>query len=284
MKNEVQLIECPRDAMQGIHEFISTDKKVEYLNSLLKCGFHTLDAGSFVSPKAIPQMADTAEVLDRLDETDTKLSVIVANKRGAIDAVNHPRVDILGFPFSVSETFQQRNANSSILESMDRVKQIRELCARENKQMLIYLSMAFGNPYGDLWDADIVAEWTQKLAELDIELFMPSDTIGSSNEESIASVFGLLSKEFPKLQVGAHLHTTPNSWKEKMEAAWTSGCRRYDSALKGLGGCPMAKDDLTGNMATENVLSFMEEKEVATGIDSDAWVNSLQLSGSTFPA
>lgn len=284
MKNEVQLIECPRDAMQGIHEFISTDKKVEYLNSLLKCGFHTLDAGSFVSPKAIPQMADTAEVLDRLDETDTKLSVIVANKRGAIDAVNHPRVDILGFPFSVSETFQQRNANSSILESMDRVKQIRELCARENKQMLIYLSMAFGNPYGDLWDADIVAEWTQKLAELDIELFMPSDTIGSSNEESITSVFGLLSKEFPKLQVGAHLHTTPNSWKEKMEAAWTSGCRRYDSALKGLGGCPMAKDDLTGNMATENVLSFMEEKEVATGIDSDAWVNSLQLSGSTFPA
>lgn len=284
MKNEVQLIECPRDAMQGIHEFISTDKKVEYINSLLKCGFHTLDAGSFVSPKAIPQMADTAKVLDRLDETDTKLSVIVANKRGAIDAVNHPRVDILGFPFSVSETFQQRNANSSILESMDRVQQIRELCARENKQMLIYLSMAFGNPYGDLWDADIVAEWTQKLAELDIELFMPSDTIGSSNEESITSVFGLLSKEFPNLQVGAHLHTTPYSWKEKMEAAWTSGCRRYDSALKGLGGCPMAKDDLTGNMATENVLSFMEEQDVTTGIDSDAWVNSLQLSGSTFPA
>lgn len=284
MRNEVQLIECPRDAMQGIHEFISTDKKVEYLNSLLKCGFHTLDAGSFVSPKAIPQMADTAEVLDRLDETDTKLSVIVANKRGAIDAVNHPRVDILGFPFSVSETFQQRNANSSILESMDRVKQIRELCARENKQMLIYLSMAFGNPYGDLWDADIVAEWTRKLAELDIELFMPSDTIGSSNEDSITSVFGLLSKEFPKLQVGAHLHTTPNSWKEKMEAAWTSGCRRYDSALKGLGGCPMAKDDLTGNMATENVLSFMDEKEVTTGIDPDAWFRSLQLSGSTFPS
>lgn len=284
MSKAVQLIECPRDAMQGIHEFIPTKQKVDYLNSLLKCGFHTLDAGSFVSPKAIPQMADTSKVLDQLHETDTKLSVIVANKRGAIDAVNHPRVDILGFPFSISETFQQRNANSSILESMDRVKEIRELCTRENKELLIYLSMAFGNPYSDQWDADIVAEWTRKLSELDINLFMPSDTIGSSNEETITAVFGLLSKEFPKAQIGAHLHTTPDTWKEKMEAAWSSGCRRYDSALKGLGGCPMAKDDLTGNMATENVLSFMEEKEVETGIDHQAWLEAMNLSNSTFTA
>lgn len=284
MSKELQLIECPRDAMQGIHEFISTDIKVEYINSLLKCGFHTLDCGSFVSPKAIPQMRDTAEVLDRLDDSgSTKLSVIVANKRGADDAVDHSRVDILGFPFSVSDQFQKRNTNASREEALDRVKEMQDLCLKHEKQLLVYLSMAFGNPYNELWDAEIVAEWTGKMEELGIELFMPSDTIGSSNSESISAVYGLLTSEFPNLQVGAHLHTTPDTWNEKMDAAWDNGCRRFDSAIKGFGGCPMAKDDLTGNMATENVLGFLEGKKVETGINPDAWITSMQLAEKTFP-
>ena len=281
---ELQLIECPRDAMQGIHDFIETDKKVAYINALLKCGFHTLDCGSFVSPKAIPQMADTSEVLDRLDlGSATRLSVIVANKRGAFDAANHPRVDILGFTFSVSNQFQLRNTNASREEALDRVKEVKELCTRHDKELLIYLSMAFGNPYNEKWHPDIVAEWTRKLSALDIHLFMPSDTIGSSTALSITDVYNLLNKEFPSLQIGAHLHTTPDSWKEKIEAAWNSGCRRFDSALKGLGGCPMAKDDLTGNMPTERVLQFLEEKGVGSEIDEQAWAEAMLLSGKTFP-
>lgn len=270
--------------MQGIHEFIDTDKKVAYINTLLQCGFHTLDCGSFVSPKAIPQMADTSEVLDRLDEgAATKLSVIVANKRGALDAANHPRVDILGFPFSVSDQFQRRNTNASRQEALDRVKEVKELCVKHDKELLIYMSMAFGNPYEEKWHPEIVAEWTAKLAALTIQLFMPSDTIGSSTAASITAVYGLLNKEFPKLEIGAHLHTTPDSWKEKLDAAWDSGCRRFDSALKGLGGCPMAQDDLTGNMPTERVLQFLEEKEIKSGIDEHAWAAAMKLSGATFP-
>jgi hydroxymethylglutaryl-CoA lyase len=269
--------------MQGIHEFIETEKKVAYINQLLKCGFHTLDCGSFVSPKAIPQMADTAEVLKRLDESETKFSVIVANKRGALDAANHNRVDILGFPFSVSDQFQKRNTNASREEALDRVKEVKELAVKHDKELLIYLSMAFGNPYNEDWNAEIVAEWTGKLAELEIQLFMPSDTIGSSNPESIAAVYGLLNREFPSLQIGAHLHTTPNIWEEKLQAAWENGCRRFDSALKGFGGCPMAKDDLTGNMPTERVLQFLEEKGMETGINRNAWSEALLLSSQTFP-
>lgn len=281
---EVQLIECPRDAMQGIHDFIDTDTKIQYINALLKCGFHTLDCGSFVSPKAIPQMADTAEVLSRLDESgNTKLSVIVANKRGALDAANHERVDILGFPFSVSNEFQKRNTNASREEALDRVKEVKELCSKHDKELLIYLSMAFGNPYNEVWNAEIVAEWTAKLAALDIQLFMPSDTIGSSNAESISAVYRLLNAEFPNLEIGAHLHTTPDTWQEKLEAAWTSGCRRFDSALKGYGGCPMAKDDLTGNMPTERVLQFLDDKEVSSGIDPVAWNSAQMLASTVFP-
>jgi hydroxymethylglutaryl-CoA lyase len=284
MSEELQLIECPRDAMQGIHEFIDTDKKVSYINALLKCGFHTLDCGSFVSPKAIPQMVDTAEVLNRLDDSNgTKLSVIVANERGAKDAVNHSRVDILGFPFSVSDDFQKRNTNASREEALDRVKAIKELCVKHDKEMLIYLSMAFGNPYNEVWDAEIVAEWTDKLSALDIQLFMPSDTIGSSTKESISQVYGLLSKEFPNLHIGAHLHTTPDTWNEKVQAAWDNGCRRFDSAINGLGGCPMAKDDLTGNMATENVLSFLDNNSIQSGIDRNTFLEAMQLAGKTFP-
>ena len=279
----LQLVECPRDAMQGIHDFIDTDKKVAYINQLLKCGFHTLDCGSFVSPKAIPQMADTAEVLNRLDESETKFSVIVANKRGALDAANHERVDILGFPFSVSDDFQKRNTNASREEALDRVKEVKDLADKHGKEVLIYLSMAFGNPYNEVWNAEIVAEWTAKLAALDIQLFMPSDTIGSSNKESISAVYGLLNKEFPNLHIGAHLHTTPDSWEEKLQAAWDNGCRRFDSALKGLGGCPMAKDDLTGNMPTERVLQFLDERGVESGIDQTAWLEAMKLSSQTFP-
>ncbi|MGB0918763.1 MAG: hydroxymethylglutaryl-CoA lyase, partial [Flavobacteriales bacterium] len=280
MSKELQLIECPRDAMQGIHEFIDTDKKVAYINSLLKCGFHTLDCGSFVSPKAIPQMKDTAEVLDRLDDSgNTKLSVIVANERGANDAVNHSRVDILGFPFSVSDDFQKRNTNATREEALDRVKAVKELCVKHDKELLMYLSMAFGNPYNEIWDAEVVAEWTAKLSALDIQLFMPSDTIGSSNKESISEVYSLLNTEFPKLHIGAHLHTTPDTWEEKVQAAWDNGCRRFDSAIKGLGGCPMAKDDLTGNMATENVLSFLANNQIQSGIDQNAFLESMQLAG-----
>ena len=284
MKTEVQLIECPRDAMQGLHGFIPTDQKVEYINALLKCGFHTLDCGSFVSPKAIPQMRDTAEVLDRIDDSgSTKLSVIVANSRGAKDACAHDRVDILGFPFSVSDQFQRRNTNASREEALERIKKVKDLCDSNDKELLIYLSMAFGNPYGEVWDAEIVAEWTMKMAKLGINLFMPSDTIGSSGQESITAVYSLLSSEFPNLQIGAHLHTTPDSWKEKVEAAWNSGCRRFDSAIKGYGGCPMAKDDLTGNMPTENVIGYLEDIGVDAGIDQTAWLNAMTLATATFP-
>lgn len=283
MSEDIQLIECPRDAMQGIHDFIDTEKKVAYINALLKCGFHTLDCGSFVSPRAIPQMADTAEVLNQLDESKTKFSVIVANERGAKDAANHSRVDILGFPFSVSDDFQKRNTNASREEALDRVKAVKELCVKHDKELLMYLSMAFGNPYGEVWNAEIVAEWTAKLAELDIQLFMPSDTIGSSTTESITAVYSLLNKEFPNLQIGAHLHTTPTTWEEKLDAAWDNGCRRFDSALKGLGGCPMAKDDLTGNMPTERVLQFLEAKGVDSGINKTTWLEAMQLSSQTFP-
>ncbi|MDC0303670.1 hydroxymethylglutaryl-CoA lyase [Flavobacteriales bacterium] len=283
MSEVLQLVECPRDAMQGIDQFIETDKKVAYINSLLKCGFHTLDCGSFVSPKAIPQMKDTAEVLNRLDDSSsTKLSVIVANQRGAQQACNHTRVDILGFPFSISDDFQKRNTNSSREEALNRVKETKDLCVKYDKELLIYLSMAFGNPYNELWDAEIVAEWTAKLSALDIQLFMPSDTIGSSNAESISAVYGLLNREFPNLQIGAHLHTTPDSWKEKVDAAWVNGCRRFDSAIKGLGGCPMAMDALTGNMATENVLSFLDEAEIEYRVDRNALTESIQLVGETF--
>ncbi len=285
MENELQLVECPRDAMQGIGPFIATEKKIAYINALLKCGFHTLDCGSFVSPAAIPQMKDTSEVLDQLDQNHgTRLSVIIANRRGALDAAAHPRVDILGFPFSVSEEFQKRNTNTSREQAVDRVKEIQEICTDKGKQMLIYLSMAFGNPYDEPWHPDTVAEWMMKLAGYDIRLFMPSDTIGSSNPGTIAQVYGLLNTEFPDLDIGAHLHTTPNSWKEKLQAAWTSGCRRFDSALKGLGGCPMAKDGLTGNMPTENVLGFLDERGIGTGIDPMTWAEAMKLSTATFPA
>jgi hydroxymethylglutaryl-CoA lyase len=281
----VQLVECPRDAMQGIKEFIPTERKVAYINALLRCGFHTLDCGSFVSAKAIPQMQDTAAVLHRLDRTGsrTQLSVIVANVRGAQEAALHPEVDVLGYPFSVSEQFQQRNTNASRTEALDRVKETLDLCHTHGKQLMVYLSMAFGNPYGEEWSPEIVAEWTQRLADAGVTLIMPSDTIGASDRQSITGVMGLLNRQFPHLTIGAHLHTTPHTWREKMEAAYGSGCRRFDSAIGGLGGCPMAKDDLTGNMPTERVVDFMLESGADTGLDANALKKAIMLAAVTFP-
>jgi len=261
----VKIVECPRDAMQGIHEFIPTDLKIEYINQLLEVGFHTIDFGSFVSPKAIPQMADTAKVFEGLDlsSTKSKLLAIVANERGAEDASQYDEISFLGFPFSISETFQQRNTNSSIKESLERVKRIQDICVNKNKQLVVYVSMAFGNPYGDPWGVEIVEEWTTLLHnEIGVNTISLSDTIGVSNPENINYLFSNLIPRFADLEIGAHLHTTPFTWEEKVEAAYNSGCRRFDGALKGYGGCPMAKDELTGNMPTENMINYFEQKDV----------------------
>ena len=265
----MKIVECPRDAMQGLAEFIPTDKKVDYLNLLLQVGFDTIDFGSFVSAKAIPQMRDTAEVLSRLklDNTDTKLLSIVANQRGANDACQFYEIQYLGYPFSVSETFQQRNTNKSIEESLSLVEKIQSMCEKHDKELVVYLSMAFGNPYGDVWSEDIVAKWGEKLAELEVKTLALADTIGVSNADTISRLFNTLIPEFPEVEWGSHLHTTPDTWREKVEAAYNSGCTRFDSTIKGLGGCPMAKDDLVGNMSTEKLLSFTQEKKIKTGVN-----------------
>jgi len=281
----MKLIECPRDAMQGVHEFIPTEKKVAYINSILKVGFDTVDFGSFVSPKAIPQMQDTAQVLEQLDlsSTNSKLLAIIANVRGAQDAVEFDEITYLGFPFSISETFQQRNTNSSMAESLYRIEEIQDLCARNKKKLIVYLSMAFGNPYGDEWNSDIVINWTKKLAQMGVKTLALSDTIGVSNPENISYLFSSIIPEFPGIEIGAHLHTTPETWEEKVHAAYTSGCRRFDSAIKGYGGWPMAADKITGNMPTEKLISYFKKHTIPTGLNDAAFDNALQLSGTTFP-
>ncbi len=283
--SNIKLVECPRDAMQGIHEFIETEKKAAYINSILKCGFDTVDFGSFVSPKAIPQMRDTAQLLDQLDlsTTKSKLLAIIANTRGAQDAVEFEEITYLGFPFSISETFQQRNANSSIAESLTRVEEIQDLCIRNKKELVVYVSMAFGNPYGDEWSGDVAISWTKRLAKMGVKIIALSDTIGVSNPENITSLFSKLIPEFPGVEIGAHLHTTPDTWEEKVHAAYTSGCRRFDSAIKGYGGCPMATDKLTGNMPTENVLMYLNKNKIVTGIDEQAFAEATRMAGLTFP-
>ena len=281
----LQLVECPRDAMQGMHTFIETEKKAAYINSLLQCGFDTIDFGSFVSPKAIPQLRDTAEVLSKLelDQTKSKLLAIIANVRGAEDAVNFDEISFLGYPFSISETFQKRNTNASIAESLGRVEEIQRLCISKKKKLVVYISMAFGNPYGDEWSADIAISWTKRLAEMGIEIIALADTTGVSNPENINYLFSNIIPAFPQITIGAHLHTTPDTWKEKMEAAYAAGCRRFDHAVKGFGGCPMAADQLTGNMPTERVLEFFTEKNIATGIEMQNFNSSMILAGGTFP-
>jgi hydroxymethylglutaryl-CoA lyase len=285
----IQLIECPRDAMQGLKVFIPTDVKVNYINQLLKVGFHTLDFGSFVSPKAIPQMRDTVEVLEKLDlsKTKTRLLAIVANERGAAEAAVYKRIQYLGYPFSISETFQIRNTNATIEESLSRVKMIQEICIKNNKQLVLYVSMGFGNPYGDPWNADVVLKWVDELSKTGIQIFSLSDTIGVSNPTTIAYLFSHLIKAYPNLEFGAHLHTEPHNWREKIQAAYENGCQRFDAAMRGFGGCPMAKDDLTGNMATENVVQFFQEMEQSTGksllkLNQKAFLKSFELSNPVF--
>ena len=278
----MKIIECPRDAMQGIKDFIPTAQKVAYLNSLLKVGFDTLDFGSFVSPKAIPQMRDTANVLSQLDDSNTRLLAIVANQRGADEACSFERIDYLGYPFSVSENFQKRNTNKSIDQSLSLVEQLQNTCERHHKSLVVYLSMAFGNPYGEHWHEDIVAKWGEKLSDLGVKIIALSDTTGVSNPNNIKSLFSLLIEEFPQIEWGAHLHTHLESWREKVESAYNSGCRRFDGAIKGYGGCPMAKDDLVGNMPTEKLLSFTQEKKIETAINTLAFESAYNKAIDTF--
>ena len=285
MPNMIKLIECPRDAMQGIKEWIPTEKKVAYINKLLEVGFDTIDFGSFVSPKAIPQMKDTAEVLSQLNLTEdsSKLLAIVANERGARDASQHEHIKYLGYPFSISETFQLRNTNATIEESLDRVKSIQELCTKHGKEMVVYISMGFGNPYGDEWNVEIVQKWVDELDKIGIGIFSLSDTIGVSNPQTIRYLFSSLIPAYPHIEFGAHLHTQAHNWKEKVEAGYESGCKRFDGALRGFGGCPMAKDDLTGNMATENMTHFFNAIGEDLGLNQGAFSESLMMTNSVFP-
>lgn len=280
----LKLIECPRDAMQGLKPFIPTEEKAAYINQLLKVGFDTIDFGSFVSPKAIPQMRDTADVLSRLDldHTQSKLLAIVANKRGANDACQFEEIKYLGYPFSVSETFQLRNTNATIEESLERVGEIQELCVKHNKEMVAYLSMGFGNPYGDVWNAGIVQKWADRLVAMGVKILQLSDTIGVANPDNIAYLFSNLIPKYPDVEIGAHLHTTPHTWREKIHAAWENGCTRFDGAIKGYGGCPMAKDDLTGNMPTEQMVVYFKEAEVLE-INEEAFFKSMEMAASVFP-
>lgn len=269
MSNAVKIIECPRDAMQGIKShFIETESKAKYINSLLRVGFDTIDFGSFVSPKAIPQMRDTAAVLNKLDMTQTasKLLAIVANVRGANDACSFEEIDYLGYPFSISENFQMRNTHKTIEQSIGTLQEVLSIANRSNKKVVAYLSMGFGNPYGDPWNVDIVGEWTEKLSSYGVKILSLSDTIGSSTPAVISYLFSNLIPAYPDIEFGAHLHTTPESWFEKVDSAYKAGCRRYDGAIKGYGGCPMAKDDLTGNMPTEKLLSYFTSNNIETNI------------------
>ncbi len=277
-----KIVECPRDAMQGLKEFIPTDVKIRYLNSLLTCGFDTLDFGSFVSPKAIPQLADTAEVLNGLQMTDTKLLAIIANLRGAETAVLYNEITYLGFPFSISETFQHRNTNATQAAAFEMVKSIQELCVKHHKTLVVYLSMGFGNPYGDIWNVDIVADWANKMQALGIKIISLADTVGAAQPADILYLFKNLIPLYPAVEFGAHFHTTPSNWNEKVDAAWQSGCRRFDGALKGYGGCPMATDELTGNLATENLLYYIQNGKMETHIDREKFSESMIMADEIF--
>lgn len=262
----IKIVECPRDAMQGIKPFIPTERKVAYIQSLLRVGFDTIDFGSFVSPKAIPQMQDTAEVLAQLDlsQTHSKLLAIIANTQGAAIASTHKEIQYLGFPFSISENFQMRNTHKTINESLVTLQEILEIADKNNKELVAYLSMGFGNPYGDPWNVEIVGDWTEKLSNMGVKILSLSDTVGSSTPDIIQYLFSNLIPKYPKIEFGAHLHTTPDKWFEKIDAAYLSGCRRFDGAIQGFGGCPMATDDLTGNMPTEKLLSYFTAKKENT--------------------
>jgi hydroxymethylglutaryl-CoA lyase len=281
---QVKLIECPRDAMQGWAHPISTEKKIRYINKLLEVGFDTIDFGSFVSPKAIPQMADTKEVLKGLkpSHNKSKLLAIIANIRGAEDAVAYDEINYLGFPFSISETFQQKNTKSSIAESLLTVEKIQSLCEQNKKELVIYISMGFGNPYGDEYTSDIAIEWVNKLSALGIKIFSMSDTVGVSNPENISYIFSNLINAFSSLEFGAHFHSTPQTRMEKLTAAFATNCLRFDSAIHGIGGCPMAQDDLVGNMATEDVIGFFGEKNISLQLNSYALAEASIIANEIF--
>jgi hydroxymethylglutaryl-CoA lyase len=280
----IKLIECPRDAMQGWKSFIPTEKKIEYINSLLKVGFDTIDFGSFVSPKAIPQMADTGEVISKLQIPDptTKLLAIIANLRGAEEASVFDQITYLGFPFSVSETFQLRNTNSTIEQSLERVEEIQNLCIKTGKQLVVYLSMGFGNPYGDRYSEEIVFEWVNKLVAMDIGIISLADTVGVATPEQVYDMTEYLVDSLPSIEIGVHLHSTSENWKEKLEAAVKAGCKRFDGALKGIGGCPMADDDLVGNMNSELMIGYFEEYGLISGLNKEALQESLRIAGEIF--
>ena len=268
---KVKLIECPRDAMQGIKShFIPTEAKAQYINALLRVGFDTVDFGSFVSPKAIPQMRDTVEVLSKLDlsNTQSKLLAIVANVRGAAEASQFEEITYLGYPFSISENFQMRNTGKTIAESIEILNEILSIAAKTNKEVVAYLSMGFGNPYGDPWNVEIVSNWTEKLSKMGVKILSLSDTVGSSTPKIIDYLFSNLIPAYPTIEFGAHLHTTPTSWFEKADAAYKAGCNRFDGAIMGYGGCPMAKDDLTGNMPTEKLVSYFNQQKTSTNINA----------------
>ena len=276
----MKLIECPRDAMQGLHEYVPAKIKAEYINLLLQVGFDTIDFGSFVSPKAVPQLRDTTEVLNLLDlsSSSSKLLAIVANLRGVEEAIKHDQINYLGFPFSISETFQQRNTNSSIAKSLATVSELLNACDRSNKEAVIYLSMAFGNPYGDDWNNDIAEHWTNELVNAGAKIISLADTTGVSTPEKINHLFPHLQSQFPEIELGVHLHSIPELAREKLEAAWHSGCRRFDSALRGFGGCPMASDSLTGNIATEELISFLKGHDELPRLDMTNWAEALKFS------
>jgi hydroxymethylglutaryl-CoA lyase len=280
----IKIIECPRDAMQGIKPFIPTERKVAYIQSLLRVGFDTIDFGSFVSPKAIPQMQDTAEVLAALDlsKTTSKLLAIIANTQGAISASQHKEIQYLGFPFSISENFQMRNTHKTIAESLLTLQEILNIADQNHKEVVAYLSMGFGNPYGDPWNVEIVGEWTHKLSDMGVKILSLSDTVGSSTPEVISYLFSNLIPQYPQMEFGAHLHTTPDKWFEKIDAAYKAGCRRYDGAIQGFGGCPMAKDDLTGNMPTEKLLSYFTTQKENTNTSPMSFESSYNEASKLF--
>lgn len=282
--SSIKLIECPRDAMQGWVHFIPTEQKVKYLDELLTVGFDTLDCGSFVSPKAIPQMADTAVVIPQLDlsKTRTKLLTIIANARGAEEAVQYDEITYLGFPFSVSPTFQQRNTNSTIAESLARVEVIQELCVKKNKQLVIYISMAFGNPYGDAYNEETVFTWIKKMSNLGITIVSLADTVGIATPEQVLHMTKYVIDQFPGLETGVHLHSTPFNREGKIEAALQAGCRRFDGALNGIGGCPMANDELVGNMDTVQMIRHFHKKNLTTGINEAALQQCVETANSIF--
>jgi hydroxymethylglutaryl-CoA lyase len=280
----IKITECPRDAMQGIHDFIPTEIKAEYINLLLQVGFDTIDFGSFVSPKAIPQLQDTADVLKKLDlsNTSSKLLAIIANYRGAEDAVRHEEITYLGYPFSISETFQLRNTNSTIEQAFETVQRINERCDKNGKLLLVYLSMGFGNPYDDEWNTGIIEHWAEKMIGEGIKNIALADTIGIADSNQISSIYPNLCRLFPDTEFGIHLHSTPDTWQPKIAAAYQSGCKRFDTALKGYGGCPMAKDDLTGNIATENLLGYLKIQNEPTELNMDKFQEAMEYSGRVF--